>query len=519
VSSNAKKYGCEVKDYYGLAGNGSNFYSEAFLPNGDYNFGVSGPYYQSFRRYVSCYAESGNSDSSFVAVYVTPQVINGVCATPPNGGSFSSAPTASCDKGTATTATTTVPVCGSLNECTNVVGAVWSCPDGGYDYDDMDCYDGCPTYTECTTDSSKAQWRWDCQGGGGGSSEHCYAGLSGPTVTFSASATSIPYGGSTTLSWTPTNSTSCTASGGWSGDVASSGTGNTSVRSGLTSTTTFTIECKNTAGVSTGPQSIKVTVSPAPSVTVSISQNPVPYGGNPGFTLTPSNATGGTCYIQTYSYPSKTYKYLTDGTDIYLPATTGTYYNGAYTTAGSYLYRAYCYNSVSSGSGWTSWKSFTVDLPLQLCRNIGGTYANIATQGGSARFGLLIPGESSATFKTYLNSANNCSGTDVTAGTTFTDTSSNVVTVTGSNPKTVTATMDISPAGQQSGTERIVVSRSGVNIDVDADVVENCVWDCRLTEKDHCSNQPPYKVIDSCKIERSCGGKRYCDYNWKEVAP
>ena len=45
------------------------------------------------------------------------------------------------------------------------------------------------------------------------------AGTPVPTVTISANPTSVTSGGSSTLTWSSTNATSCTASGGWSGAV------------------------------------------------------------------------------------------------------------------------------------------------------------------------------------------------------------------------------------------------------------------------------------------------------------
>lgn len=80
-----------------------------------------------------------------------------------------------------------------------------------------------------------------------------------PTLNFSASPTSVSSGGSSTLTWTTTNTTSCLASNGWSGAV--SNTGDSSLQSNITSSKTFTLECWNSASVSTGQKSATVTVS------------------------------------------------------------------------------------------------------------------------------------------------------------------------------------------------------------------------------------------------------------------
>lgn len=80
-----------------------------------------------------------------------------------------------------------------------------------------------------------------------------------PSLTFGASPTTISSGSSSVLSWsiaagaspTPT----CTASGGWSGAKATSGSQNVSPGS----TTTYVVTCSNSAGQST--KSVTVTVN------------------------------------------------------------------------------------------------------------------------------------------------------------------------------------------------------------------------------------------------------------------
>ena len=77
-----------------------------------------------------------------------------------------------------------------------------------------------------------------------------------PTVNFSAASTFITSGTATTLTWSSTNATSCTASGGWSGSKATSGSQSTG---NLTTSTTYTLSCTGTGG--TTQQSTTVTVA------------------------------------------------------------------------------------------------------------------------------------------------------------------------------------------------------------------------------------------------------------------
>jgi len=68
-----------------------------------------------------------------------------------------------------------------------------------------------------------------------------------PTLNFSASPTSITSGQSSTLTWSTTNATSCSASGGWSGTKLTSG----SQIIYPTSTITYTLSCSGTGGGTT----------------------------------------------------------------------------------------------------------------------------------------------------------------------------------------------------------------------------------------------------------------------------
>ncbi len=76
-----------------------------------------------------------------------------------------------------------------------------------------------------------------------------------PTINISANPTSITSGSSSTLTWSSTNATSCTASGSWTGTKATSGTQSVSP----TSTSTYTLTCTGAGG--SGNASATITVS------------------------------------------------------------------------------------------------------------------------------------------------------------------------------------------------------------------------------------------------------------------
>ena len=111
-----------------------------------------------------------------------------------------------------------------------------------------------------------------------------------PTVTLKANNTdtriTINSGESATLSWTSTNTTSCTASGAWSGSKSASGTESTGA---LTSSKTYTLACQNSAGTRV-TDSVAVNIRnavPAPTVTLKVnnSDGPVTINYNSEATL------------------------------------------------------------------------------------------------------------------------------------------------------------------------------------------------------------------------------------------
>ncbi len=112
-----------------------------------------------------------------------------------------------------------------------------------------------------------------------------------PTISLSANPSSVNTNSATTLSWSTNNVTRCTASGGWSGAKATSGSASSGA---LTSNTSFTLTCSGTGG--TASQSVTVTVSappppPAPGITLSANPTLVGYNSSTTLSWTVSNAT------------------------------------------------------------------------------------------------------------------------------------------------------------------------------------------------------------------------------------
>ena len=86
--------------------------------------------------------------------------------------------------------------------------------------------------------------------------------VAAPTVTLSASPTSLAAGGATTLTWSSTDASTCTASGGWSGAQPASGAFTSGA---LSADATFTLTCTNAAGSTAGSATVTVQAAPAPA--------------------------------------------------------------------------------------------------------------------------------------------------------------------------------------------------------------------------------------------------------------
>ena len=108
-----------------------------------------------------------------------------------------------------------------------------------------------------------------------------------PTVSLSSSPTSIAYGGSSTLTWSSINATSCSAN--WTSSTATSGT---ATKSNLTSSQTYTMACTGAGGSAQGSATVTVGSIPAmPTVTLTANPANVVYNGNTTLTWSSTNAT------------------------------------------------------------------------------------------------------------------------------------------------------------------------------------------------------------------------------------
>ena len=130
-----------------------------------------------------------------------------------------------------------------------------------------------------------------CTGSGGNASESVSVSVQSPptpTVSLSASPTNVSQGGATSLSWSSTNATSCTASGDWSGTKGTSGSESIS---SINSDSQYILECTGAGGSASDTVDVIVITTPIPTVSLSASPSTVSEGGSTTLSWISSNAT------------------------------------------------------------------------------------------------------------------------------------------------------------------------------------------------------------------------------------
>ena len=136
--------------------------------------------------------------------------------------------------------------------------------------------------------TTTTSYQLTCTGSAGSSSQSAQVVVAtpAPTVSLTAQPTTIAAGGNSTLTWTSTDATTCTASGGWGGVLATSGS---LTMGALASNTEFVLTCSGIDG--TASQATTVTVaSAAPVISFSAAPSSVTAGNASTLTWASSNA-------------------------------------------------------------------------------------------------------------------------------------------------------------------------------------------------------------------------------------
>jgi hypothetical protein len=226
-----------------------------------------------------------------------------------------------------------------------------------------------------------------------------------PTLNLTASPTSITQGQSTTLTWSSTNVTSCTASGGtgFSGGVPV----NSSRVTSPTVTTTYNLNCSGPGGPIS--RSVTVVVSAAPPLPpTNLSATAQACGTGQNF-LDWNDVSGATSYSV----------YLSNGT--WLGNSLGSNYthNGAIATSYSYYVRANNSAGVQSGnSSVVSGTTAAACAPTPTPTPSG----NISVSGGGCQ---IQPGQTSCNVFVNWNSSNFIGSSNIQLNSTSINSASN----------------------------------------------------------------------------------------------
>ncbi|MFA6257182.1 MAG: hypothetical protein WCT29_02615 [Candidatus Paceibacterota bacterium] len=159
---------------------------------------------------------------------------------------------------------------GTATVYVNAVTQTCQDPDADNYHTGYPCHYPTPTQTCQDPDANNYHTGYPCR----------YTQTYSPTVNLTADDTSLDYGQSTTLRWTSTNATSCTASGAWSGSKAT-GSNRSESTGSLTSTKSYTITCTGSGGSASDSVTVNVTGQPqddAPTVDLRASDASIDYG-------------------------------------------------------------------------------------------------------------------------------------------------------------------------------------------------------------------------------------------------
>ncbi len=206
--------------------------------------------------------------------------------------------------------------------------------------------------TATVSPTATTNYSISCSGAGGSTSASASVAVSAvvnpaPTVTLSASPTSVVSGKSSTLTWSSTNATSCTGSG-----FTASGTSG-SVAVTPSATTNYSISCTGAGGTSPAA-SAAVTVTAA--VTTDTTAPSVPT--NLAATAVSSSAINLTWTASTDNVAVTGYKIFRGGTQVGTSAT-NSYSDTSLTASTAYAYTVSAYDAAGNNSAQTSIVSAT----------------------------------------------------------------------------------------------------------------------------------------------------------------
>jgi hypothetical protein len=231
--------------------------------------------------------------------------------------------------------------------------------------------------------------RWNCDGTNGGTTASCASERKVVALALTASPTLITSGEAVTLTWKPVNANSCwfEGPGGLSNlfdeeaDVANGFSGWAISTNGIhtakvypNATATYSMECWNNDGASSGKKNMAITVFPMPTLDLTASSTEIVQGGTSSITWRPVNA-------------DSCYGWGPDGTFTKGVSSTGGTVRVSPTVTSEYTVNCWNRAGVEAGS-----KTVTVTVASPICKSITPSPSTII-QGQSATLSWNQGGE------------------------------------------------------------------------------------------------------------------------------
>ena len=258
-------------------------------------------YYRSFGTMPTTFSTSPSAEAVHWSLYATLTVSSG--GTPAPTLSLSATPTTVASGGSSTLTWSSTNATSCIASNVGAEGSSWSGSKPTSGSAVLSALTATATYTLA------------CTGPGGTASKSVTVTVSpapAPTVSLTANPIIIDPGQATTLTWSSTNATGCTASGGWTGAQPLSG----EVDAFTTATKTYTLTCTGPGGsaaksvtvtVRTGPTQLTLTwVDNAGNAFFKIERK---TGGNGTFGQIATTGLGAVSYVDTTPVTGSTYCY------------------------------------------------------------------------------------------------------------------------------------------------------------------------------------------------------------------
>jgi len=197
------------------------------------------------------FCSSGTASPANPSFPAAGSTVSWQCLGSGNGGT-----TASCSASVAAVQVSVNGVCGTRNTTYPSTTSSW--PAGTF------CATGTASPANPSFPAAGSTVSWQCLGSGSsGATANCLtthqaAAIPAPTLNFSVSPSTVTSGEAVALTWSTSNASSCFASGDWSGWKASGG--DTETKVSITSNKTYTMECWNSSGGTTGEKTVNVSV-------------------------------------------------------------------------------------------------------------------------------------------------------------------------------------------------------------------------------------------------------------------